>query len=82
MSLVHKLKRRVIAFKAPKDVLMREIYYLQRAIKRNEHMMDQYQAQWCGVCCVYCEFPQLYDMEDKLGRQFDMLSHLERKVGK
>jgi hypothetical protein len=82
MSLIHRLKRKAISFRAPKDVLKREIYYLHRAIEKSEYNMQQYHDRYPGWQCLQYEFPEYFDLEDHLDRQRDMLSHLERKVGK
>ena len=80
MSFTRKVIRRIVALKAPKDVLSRELYYVRRAAIKSEKRAEWYHENWSGCCCPYCEFPILGDIEAKRDRQLEHISLLESKI--
>lgn len=80
MSSIRRLKRRIIRLFAPKHKTRREIFYLKRAIRKNEEIVERIYDAAGIVCCHHCAFPELYDIEEKLDRQYKRLKYLNRRV--
>lgn len=79
--LINKLKRRFVAFVAPKAPLKRELFYLKRAIIKWERILDDmYSSAPPGVCCPYCWRPELRDLEEKQDRRIERFGQLRNKL--
>lgn len=83
MSLVSWLIRKVVALKAPEDGLEREVYYLERALAKNQRRVDKLATNLTDYyCCVYCASPDLRELGDKIERQEERLEHLKKRLKK
>lgn len=67
----------------PEDHLVRNIYYLERAIARNEDKRQEYFEQAEGACCPSCYHGGSYNqLCEKLDRQKTWLKVLRERAEK
>ena len=78
MSFINKLKRRLVALRAPEDIHANELYYLKRAYEKTQAKIDYWKSQWSGVCCPYCQFPFLNKLVDQQERREEHIKELEK----
>jgi hypothetical protein len=78
MSFIKRLKRKLVALRAPEDTHARELYYLKRAYDKTQATIDYWKSQWSGVCCPYCQFPFLNKLVDQQAHRLKHIEELEK----
>ena len=78
--MISKIKIKIRSLFAPKSPLKKEMYYLKFSIKKTNNEIDYIYDLPYYSCCMYCAYPKLYDLEDKLDRQMKQMKLLKNKI--